>query len=94
MTFDASKGLCLDADPEVFFGDKVWDIEAAKNICRKCPIMEDCLEVALRDNVKYGVWGGATPEERTLFKREPRKKLHHIYIAMGKDINDVSEEYV
>ena len=94
MPFDASQGLCLDADPEVFFGDKIWDIEAAKKICQQCPIMEDCLEVALEDNIKYGVWGGATPEERVRFKREPRQKLHHIYIAMGRKLNDISEERV
>lgn len=92
MQLDMTDALCTQTDPEVFFGDKVWEIEAAKKVCRQCPLMESCLDLAMRDNIAYGVWGGATPEERMMFKREPRRKLKHIYIDMGRKLNDFPEE--
>jgi len=87
-TLDTSKALCTQTDPELFFSEKWEDVEQARDICKRCPIMEDCLEQAMRENIPFGVWGGATYPERNLFKREPRKKLQHIYITMGGKIND------
>ena len=36
----------------------------AKAICRQCPVIEECLDHALRVREPYGVWGGAHEEER------------------------------
>jgi WhiB family redox-sensing transcriptional regulator len=93
-TLDTSKALCVETDPDLFFSDKGEDIERAKNICKVCPILEDCLEQSLKENIPFGVWGGATYDERKLFKRQPRKKLEHIYITMGGKLNDeTTKEY-
>jgi WhiB family transcriptional regulator, redox-sensing transcriptional regulator len=85
---DTSQAKCTEETSELFFSTNWADIEEAKSLCRVCPIMEDCLEEASRNNIEFGVWGGATFEERKLFKRQPRKKLEHIYITMGEKIDD------
>lgn len=38
-------------------------VEAAKAICRPCPVRRECREWAL-DNENWGVWGGTTAYER------------------------------
>jgi WhiB family transcriptional regulator, redox-sensing transcriptional regulator len=36
----------------------------AKQICRGCPVLTECLSWALATREPYGVWGGLSPEER------------------------------
>lgn len=36
----------------------------AKAICRECPVIEQCLQYALDEEMYFGVWGGTTPKER------------------------------
>lgn len=38
--------------------------EPAKKICAACPVQEVCLEDALTNNERHGVWGGLAPAER------------------------------
>jgi WhiB family redox-sensing transcriptional regulator len=40
------------------------EYDAARQICRTCPVIGDCLDHALRDNEREGMWGGHTPKER------------------------------
>jgi WhiB family transcriptional regulator, redox-sensing transcriptional regulator len=36
----------------------------AKQICRECPVLTECLSWALATREPHGVWGGLSPEER------------------------------
>ena len=54
----AAELSCLDHDPELFFAADPSDVEAAKLICRTCPLMQECLDGALRRAEPHGVWGG------------------------------------
>lgn len=36
----------------------------AKAICAQCAVVEPCLQFALENNEKFGVFGGMTAEER------------------------------
>ncbi len=38
--------------------------QGAKEICRKCPVIAECLADALDNRIEYGVWGGMTERER------------------------------
>jgi len=65
------QGLCRDADPEIFFhpegergGTRRRRDEAAKTICAKCPVIQQCREHALAVHEPYGVWGGLSEDER------------------------------
>jgi WhiB family redox-sensing transcriptional regulator len=64
-------GACRGADASLFFlpeaergGRKRRREQAAKAICRRCPVVAQCLQFALETGEPYGVWGGKTPEER------------------------------
>jgi WhiB family transcriptional regulator, redox-sensing transcriptional regulator len=65
---------CLDSDPELFFpigttGGAVDQIEEAKDVCRRCPVAETCLQWALDTAQDAGVWGGLSEDERRALKR-------------------------
>ena len=49
---------CHLVDPEVFFAESPADVEAAKALCRDCPVREACLTGALERHEPWGVWGG------------------------------------
>jgi WhiB family redox-sensing transcriptional regulator len=38
--------------------------QAAKAICRTCPVRQACLTHALRADERHGIWGGMTDAER------------------------------
>ena len=66
---------CLREDPEIFFpptetGLGFEQIVVAKEICHDCPVREECLTHALELGEAAGIWGGTTPEERRLFRRQ------------------------
>lgn len=55
------------------------EMEEAKAIChgsadgRQCPLLAQCLEFALINNERFGVWGGTTPEERRQIRKVRRE---------------------
>jgi WhiB family transcriptional regulator, redox-sensing transcriptional regulator len=70
------QGTCRTADPEAFFpaeasrGRNRASIEnRAKAMCAQCPVIEECLDHAMRVREPYGVWGGLTAEERNQLQR-------------------------
>jgi WhiB family redox-sensing transcriptional regulator len=68
---------CVDEDPELFFpvgtaGPALRDVTAAKRICARCPVTDDCLSFALGSGRASGVWGGTCEEERDALLRTTR----------------------
>ncbi|MEV0989915.1 WhiB family transcriptional regulator [Streptomyces sp. NPDC049949] len=66
--------VCREEDPELFFplgntGPALLQIEEAKSVCRRCPVMEPCLQWALEAGLDDGVWGGLSDDERRVMKR-------------------------
>ena len=60
---------CLDADPEAFFPEKGGSTREAKRICSACPVRNECLEYALDNDERFGIWGGMSERERRRLKR-------------------------
>lgn len=60
---------CLDADPEAFFPEKGGSTREAKRICAACPVRNECLEHALVNDERFGIWGGLSERERRRMKR-------------------------
>jgi WhiB family redox-sensing transcriptional regulator len=65
---------CREVDPELFFpigntGPALLQIEEAKQVCRRCKVVEDCLRWAIDSGQDAGVWGGMSEDERRAFKR-------------------------
>ncbi|RSS15373.1 WhiB family transcriptional regulator [Streptomyces sp. WAC05458] len=73
------RSACREEDPDLFFpigntGPALLQIEEAKAVCRRCPVMERCLQWALESGQEYGVWGGLDEDDRRRMKRRARKR--------------------
>lgn len=67
------RAACRGLDPEIFYPVSDEDADEAKSICAVCPVREACLEYALANRERDGVWGGATERERRRLIRQRRK---------------------
>lgn len=72
------RAACADEDPELFFpignsGPALLQIEEAKAVCRRCPLMESCFQSALERN-ELGVWGGTDEDDRRRMKRRAARR--------------------
>ena len=68
-----NRAACRGVDPDVFYPVSDEETEVAKAICAQCPVREACLEYALANRERDGVWGGATERERRRMIRQRRK---------------------
>lgn len=60
---------CLGVDPDLFFPERGASTREAKEVCRGCVVSEDCLEFALANGEKFGIWGGMSERERRRIRR-------------------------
>lgn len=63
------RGLCAQTDPEAFFPEKGGSTREAKRICQGCEVRDRCLEYALANDERFGIWGGLSERERRRLKR-------------------------
>lgn len=60
---------CMGVDPDLFFPERGASTREAKEVCRGCVVQEDCLEYALANGEKFGIWGGLSERERRRIRR-------------------------
>lgn len=63
------RALCAQTDPEAFFPEKGGSTREAKRICLGCEVKDECLEYALANDERFGIWGGLSERERRRLKR-------------------------
>jgi len=73
------QAVCRAEDPELFFptgtgASATLQEEAAKVVCRRCPVIEQCRQWALASGQEAGVWGGLTKRERRSIKRRAARQ--------------------
>ncbi len=61
---------CRGVDPVLFFPERGEDWKPAKEVCQSCPVKVECLEFALTENIKFGIWGGKSERERRRIRRK------------------------
>jgi len=61
--------LCAQTDPEAFFPEKGGSTRDAKRICAQCTVRAECLEYALKNDERFGIWGGLSERERRRLRR-------------------------
>lgn len=64
-----SRANCMGVDPELFFPERGSSTREAKEVCRGCVVREDCLEFAIANGEKFGIWGGMSERERRRVRR-------------------------
>ncbi|HUC38046.1 MAG TPA: WhiB family transcriptional regulator [Acidimicrobiales bacterium] len=64
-----SRANCMGVDPDLFFPERGASTREAKEVCRGCVVREDCLEYALANGEKFGIWGGLSERERRRVRR-------------------------
>ncbi|MEJ7764740.1 MAG: WhiB family transcriptional regulator [Acidimicrobiales bacterium] len=60
---------CLGVDPDLFFPERGISTREAKEVCASCPVRSECLENALENGEKFGIWGGLSERERRRIRR-------------------------
>ncbi|SNQ51501.1 Transcriptional regulator WhiB [Frankia canadensis] len=63
------RALCAQTDPEAFFPEKGGSTREAKRICSGCEVRAECLEYALENDERFGIWGGMSERERRKQRR-------------------------
>lgn len=58
-----ASALCAQTDPALFFPDAGGNTNAAKRICRTCPVQAECLAEALKHGHRYGILGAHSERE-------------------------------
>jgi WhiB family redox-sensing transcriptional regulator len=64
-----SDALCAQTDPEAFFPEKGGSTRDAKRICTSCEVKAQCLEYALENDERFGIWGGLSERERRKLRK-------------------------
>lgn len=73
----SDEAACRGAEGLLFFSPDTFESKEqrirrerhAKELCKKCPVREACLETALATRESYGIWGGLTEQERRALLR-------------------------
>lgn len=63
------RALCAQTDPEAFFPEKGGSTREAKRVCSGCDVRAECLEYALANDERFGIWGGLSERERRRLRR-------------------------
>lgn len=65
MAAAACKGMT-----EIMFPNRGEDSRDGRTICLTCPVREECLDAAIDNGEKYGVWGGLSETQRRRVRRD------------------------
>ena len=56
--------LTLKESDNLFFSEAPKKQAQAKALCAGCPAIVGCLDLALTNEIEFGIYGGLTPQER------------------------------
>lgn len=68
------QGACRGEDPRLFFSEVKTDWRVARMFCAACPVRQRCLDYAIANDERFGIWGGITPPARNRL-RDQRRRL-------------------
>ena len=70
------RAACRGLDPDLFFLGQ-WGnpetVKEAKRVCAGCEVRRECLDYALDNCERFGVFGGTTPKQRRRMRRERKE---------------------
>jgi WhiB family redox-sensing transcriptional regulator len=60
---------CRGADADLFCPERGATTRKAKAICTACDVKSQCLDYAIINGEKFGIWGGMSERERRRVRR-------------------------
>jgi WhiB family redox-sensing transcriptional regulator len=86
-----SNAACRGSDTNFFFpevGVSMHHTAAIREICSKCPVKTECLELGLESqNDEYGFFGGKSPRERQAINAN-RKRAARAALLEARRVHD------
>lgn len=74
-----SEAKCRGMDTNIFFperGHSTVTIRAVREVCAKCPVKQQCLEIGLSEEIQVGFYGGMSANQRrTMLEQARRRKV-------------------
>jgi hypothetical protein len=64
-------------------GCSVHEVNAAKAVCRACPVVGPCLEYAIANCEMVGIWGGTSERERRAIRRLNHRRVLWFHLGQG-----------
>lgn len=58
------QAACNGLNPDLFFPEKGQTSGPARRVCASCPVAAECLDMALEQNLQFGIFGGMSARER------------------------------
>lgn len=98
--FDTTLAKCAEPsiNPDIFMPEGKDYLRAtrdAKAVCSGCPLVEQCLKYAIR-NDEWGIWGGTTQRERKYLRSRPRQIREYVRVLVEsggrKDVVSIENE--
>jgi WhiB family redox-sensing transcriptional regulator len=78
-----ARAACLGLPLGLFFADDGERTTHAQEVCRRCPVQRECLDYALTNGIRHGVWGGLSAgERRGLRSRSRRRRAEAAFAAL------------
>lgn len=76
---------CAEIGFEPFFPEHGHPAPKAKRICATCPVIDQCLDYAVRNQINDGIWGGTSPKERIALRNQGSSKATMVkeYLLSG-----------
>lgn len=65
---------CRGTDWQAFFPDDGAPSDEAKRICQRCSVRAECLDYAVTEGIRWGIWGATNETERNALIREHKKR--------------------
>jgi hypothetical protein len=68
-----ARGLCVGADPEIFFPSHGDPGTQARQICASCGVRGDCLKYATETD-EFGIWAGLDQQQRRALRKKQQRR--------------------
>lgn len=70
---------CNGVSIDIFIGpeEETWNprrVKLAMQFCNACPVRQECLEYAIKEDIRVGIYGGTTWRQRKMMKIDKNKR--------------------
>ena len=64
-----SSAACAEVGGSIFFPEHGESAHPARTICKRCPVITECLQYAQDEMIPHGIFAGKTAQQRRYLRR-------------------------